>query len=102
MKLAPMLGVMAIVLGGCSASDAPAAEQDSTVDPTSPRTIELAGTEASVHSPPVGTEAAPVVVMLHGTGGDLGFPRVEFFHFGETTLGDFLQAVPERFDHLIG
>jgi len=70
MKLAPMLGVMAIVLGGCSASDAPAAEQDSTVDPTSPRTIELAGTEASVHSPPGGTEAAPVVVMLHGTEGD--------------------------------
>ena len=70
MKLAPMLGIVAIVLGGCTASDAPATPEESTVDPAAPRTIELAGTEVDVHPPPAGAEASPVVVMLHGTEGD--------------------------------
>lgn len=70
MKLAPILAVIAIGLTACSASDEPATEGSPTVVPPSPRTIELAGTEVDVHSPPAGAGATPVVVMLHGTEGD--------------------------------
>ena len=66
-----MLTAVMIGLAGCGSPDRGASsEQTSTTDPGSPQTIELAGNEADVHLPPESTEAAPVVVMLHGTEGD--------------------------------
>lgn len=69
-RLAPMLAAVMIGLAGCGSADDTASEQTSTTDPASPQTIELAGNETDVHLPPESTEAAPVVVMLHGTEGD--------------------------------
>jgi pimeloyl-ACP methyl ester carboxylesterase len=67
--VAPMLPLALIVLAGCVSSDTVVQEPEQ-VERSSTRTIELAGAEAGLHLPPEATDAAPVVVMLHGTEGD--------------------------------
>ena len=75
MHLARTIAAMTILVAACGSSDDAAPEpadpaSPPTVEATSPRTIEIAGNEADLHLPPESNEAAPVVVMLHGTEGD--------------------------------